>query len=215
MRVVILLGPPGAGKGTQARRLGELLGIPHVATGDLFRDNLARGTELGREARGYMDAGSLVPDQVVLGMLFDRLDRPDARGGYLLDGFPRTVPQAEALEERLPEGADVQRLLLEVDDATLIERAAGRRVCERCGHIHHLKHSPPRKAGACDVCGGKLLQRKDDQEPIVRRRLEVYRAETAPVIGWYEARGGLQRVDGSLEPDAVFEALRRCLKEAA
>jgi adenylate kinase len=216
-RVVILLGPPGAGKGTQARLLSAELSLPHVATGDLFRENLSNGTELGTKARAFMDSGRLVPDELVLDMLFDRLQRPDASEGYLLDGFPRTVAQAEALERWLDaedERPSVARVLIDVEDEELIERAVGRRICGECGNIHHVKHSPPRVASRCDRCGGKLVQRADDRDQVVRERLAVYRRETRPVIDFYEAREHLLHVDGHARPDAVFEALKKCLKEA-
>jgi adenylate kinase len=216
-RVVILLGPPGAGKGTQARRLSAELSLPHVATGDLFRENLSEGTPLGRKAGAYMESGALVPDELVLDMLFDRLARPDAAHGYLLDGFPRTVPQARALEQRLAAdsgSSTTARILIDVDDSLLIERAVGRRICTSCGHIQHVKYSPPEVPGRCDRCGGELVQRKDDTEEVVRERLAVYRRETGPVIDFYSKRDELKRVDGRGTPDSVFLALKRCLREA-
>ena len=208
--VVILLGPPGAGKGTQAARLGTALSLPHVSTGDLFRENLKQGTPLGRKAREFMDSGRLVPDSLVLEMLFDRVARPDCRGGYLLDGFPRTIPQAEALEQRLAERkARVVVLNLQVPDAQLLERITGRRSCKLCGHIHHVKHSPPRQAGACDKCGGELVQRSDDTAEVFGKRLAVYRAETQPLESFYAARRLLANLDGARAPEAVYADLVR------
>lgn len=216
VRVVILLGPPGAGKGTQAKRLASELSLPHVATGDLFRENLSQGTPLGERAKTFMNAGKLVPDELVMEMLFDRLSRPDAGEGYLLDGVPRTVTQAKALDAHLA-GADADRhqVLLEVDDDVLVERATGRRLCRDCGNIHHVKNSPPKVEGRCDRCGGELYQREDDRPETVRERLAVYRAETRPVVDLYEQRGELARVDGGRSPDEVHRALRAALNGAA
>jgi adenylate kinase len=215
VRVVILLGPPGAGKGTQASRLASELSLPHVATGDLFRENLARGTPLGVRAKAFMDAGKLVPDELVMEMLFDRLARPDARAGYLLDGVPRTLSQAQALEAHLAQDdADTKHLLLDVDDEVLIDRVVGRRLCRECGNIHHLKHSPPKVAGRCDRCGGELVQRADDRPETVRERLAVYRRETHPVVELYEQRGELAHIDGGRSPDEVHRALRAALNGA-
>ena len=215
-RVLILLGPPGAGKGTQAGRLGLALSLPHVSTGDLFRENLKNDTALGQQARGYMDKGVLVPDALVLEMLFERVGRPDCSKGYLLDGFPRTIPQAEALEKRLNQrGARVQVLNLQVPDAQLLERITGRRSCKACGNIQHLKHSPPKTAGKCDKCGGELVQRSDDTAEVFGKRLAVYRAETQPLEAFYAARRLLQNVDGARAPESVFEDLARKAREAA
>lgn len=213
-RVVILLGPPGAGKGTQAVRLSDGLGLPHVSTGDLFRENLSNDTELGKRAKGFMESGQLVPDELVLEMLFDRVSKPDCAEGYLLDGFPRTIPQADALAERL--GDETPRaLLLEVDDALIVGRAAGRLICKGCGNIQHLEFSPPAKAGVCDACGGELQRRKDDEPDVVRERLAVYHEQTAPLVGFYENKGQLKRVNGDQKPDAVYADLVRRLEEAA
>ena len=215
-RVMILLGPPGAGKGTQATRLGAALALPHVSTGDLFRENLKNSTPLGQKARGFMDSGRLVPDELVLEMLFERVGRSDCAEGYLLDGFPRTIPQAEALEKRLNQrGARVQVLNLQVPDALLLERITGRRSCKACGHIQHLVHSPPKKAGACDKCGGELVQRSDDTAEVFGKRLAVYREQTQPLEAFYAARRLLVNVDGARTPESVFEELARKAREAA
>jgi adenylate kinase len=215
-RVVILLGPPGAGKGTQATRLGTALSLPHVSTGDLFRENLKHNTALGLKARGFMDSGKLVPDELVLEMLFDRVSKPDCAQGYLLDGFPRTIPQAEALEKRLNQrGARVQVLNLQVPDALLLERITGRRSCKACGNIQHLKHSAPKVAGKCDKCGGELVQRSDDTAEVFGKRLAVYREQTQPLESFYAARRLLVSVDGSRTPESVFEELAKKAREAA
>lgn len=208
-QVLILLGPPGAGKGTQATRLSAELGLPHVSTGDLFRENLKQGTALGAKARGYMDAGKLVPDEVVIDMLFDRVSRPDCAAGFLLDGFPRTEPQAQALDTRLASqnATDVRALNLSVSDASVLERLLGRWTCSKCGHVHHERFSPPRAAGRCDKCGGELQQRSDDTREVVEKRLAVYREQTKPVEAHYRARKLVRDVDGSRSPDDVFHSL--------
>jgi len=210
-RILILLGGPGAGKGTQAKRLADALSVPHVSTGDLFRANLASETELGQKAKGYMNAGKLVPDELVLDMLFDRVARPDCAAGYVLDGFPRTLPQAEAFEAR----AEGERVVIniDVDDATLVSRLTERRTCRDCGNIHHLRFAPPKAEGVCDACGGELYQREDDSEAAVTERLRVYHDETRPLIEFYAGRDVLKSVDGTRVPDEVFDALMRILKE--
>jgi len=209
VRVLILLGPPGAGKGTQAARLSTALGLPHVATGDLFRENREKGTPLGKRAQEFMDKGILVPDDVVLEMLFDRVGRKDCAEGYLLDGFPRTQPQAEALEKRLPQGAKLQVASLHVPDAVLLDRVTGRRTCRNCGNVHHVKNARPLVEGKCDRCGGVLVQRPDDTETVFRDRLAVYRKQTQPLEGFYSSRGLLTEVAGDREPDRVFDSLRQ------
>lgn len=216
-RVLILLGPPGAGKGTQAARLSALLGLPHVATGDLLRAHLARGSELGQLARRYMDRGELVPDETVLKMLRERLALDDCRAGCVLDGFPRTLPQGEALERMVAEqGWQVRVVNLDVPDAVLVERLTGRRLCRKDGsHIHHLRFAPPRTPDHCDRCGGELYQRDDDRAEVVARRLEVYRAQTAPLLDFYRARGVLRALDGDRAPEAVLAELQRLTQEAA
>jgi adenylate kinase len=215
-RVVILLGPPGAGKGTQASRLGSALSLPHISTGDLFRENLKNNTPLGLKARAFMDSGKLVPDELVLEMLFERVAKPDCARGYLLDGFPRTIPQAEALEKRLNQrGARVQVLNLQVPDALLLERITGRRSCKACGNIQHLKHSAPKVAGKCDKCGGELQQRSDDTAEVFGKRLAAYHEQTQPLESFYAARHLLTSVDGARTPESVFDELARKAREAA
>jgi adenylate kinase len=193
---VIMLGPPGAGKGTQATRIAETYDIPHISTGDIFRANVKGGTALGLKAKEYMDRGDLVPDEVVIGMVGDRLAEADTANGFNLDGFPRTVPQAQALEELLADRSTpvdvVLRLAVEEDE--VVERLTGRRTCRDCGAIFHVVHNPPRTEGVCDECGGELYQRKDDSEDVVRNRLEVYRKQTEPLEFFYWQRGLLRDV---------------------
>ncbi len=204
--VVILLGAPGAGKGTQAARLSAELSLPHVSTGDLLREHRAQGTPLGLEAKRFMDAGELVPDQVVLDMLFERVGRPDCAEGYLLDGFPRTTPQARALDARLgPVRLSV--IDLEVSDEAIVGRAAGRLLCRGCSAIYHATSAPPAQAGRCDRCGGELYQRPDDKADVVRERLRVYHQKTRPLADHYRAQGVLRSVDGERAPDEVFRSL--------
>jgi adenylate kinase len=205
--VVILLGAPGAGKGTQAARLAQARSLPHVSTGDLLRDHNARATPLGLQAKAFMDKGELVPDALVLEMLAARVDAPDCREGYVLDGFPRTEVQARALEQRLKPSDKVVVADLEVEDETIVERASGRLSCRKCGRIYHLKNAPPRQAGKCDACGGELYQRSDDAAPVVRERLRVYHEKTAPLVRFYRERGLLTALDGEQAPDAVFTDL--------
>lgn len=195
---VVLLGGPGAGKGTQAERLSQNLGIPQVSTGDLFREHLKKGTELGLLARGYMDRGELVPDQVTVDMVRDRLSRPDAARGAILDGFPRTIAQAEALNGLLAE-LDSQLSVvpyIQVPEDVLLERLAGRWTCKKCGAMYHQLFNPPQEAGVCDRCGGELYQRPDDTPETQKHRIEVYFEQTAPLIQYYREKGLLVEVDG-------------------
>jgi len=215
-QVVILLGPPGSGKGTQASRLSAELGLPSVSTGDLLRASVSGGTSSGGRARRFMEAGELVPDELVTAMLFERVASEDCAEGYLLDGFPRTVSQAEALERGLAEGWSARALLIEVPDQVLIDRAAGRLICRTDGaHIHHAVHAPPRREGVCDRCGGELFRRKDDEPQVVVVRLEVYRRQTEPLIAFYRGRGLLEVVEGDRPSDEVFAALCDLLGRAA
>lgn len=212
VKVVILLGPPGSGKGTQAVRLTKELGIPHISTGDLFRENISKDTELGKRAKTFMNAGKLVPDEVVLDMLFDRVSRPDCAKGYLLDGFPRTLPQAEALDKHLAANTDLIVLDLEVPDEMIVKRAEGRLTCKSCGSVYNKYFSSPAKEGVCDKCGGELVQRPDDKAEVVQERLRVYHDQTQPLVAYYDKKGVLTRVDGTKSPDEVFEALKAALK---
>jgi adenylate kinase len=213
--VVLLLGAPGAGKGTQARFLSDRLGVPHVASGDLLREHRAQGTALGRLASEYMDRGDLVPDAVVIDMIVDRLSQPDASAGALLDGFPRTVAQAEALEERLEaRGGRVRSAIyVEVPTHVLVERLAGRWLCTTCQASYHEIFNAPRTAGTCDVCGGELYQRTDDTREVVANRVAVYLRDTLPVVERYARQGRLQRVDGDQSIEAVKAALLLAIGE--
>ncbi len=206
--IIILLGPPGAGKGTQAGAIAEKFQIPHVSTGDIFRANLKEGTPLGLEAKKYMDSGALVPDELVVRLVGDRLGAADAAGGALLDGFPRTVAQAEALDAYLAaKGRRVDHCLcLDVPDAVVISRLAGRRMCRGCGGTFHLEFSPPPASGHCPKCGGEIYQRDDDQETTVANRLKVYHEQTSPLVAWYLQRGLLRRIVGA---DSVEEIQKR------
>jgi adenylate kinase len=203
---VILLGPPGAGKGTQAARLAERFHIPHISTGDILRQNVRDATALGSEAKRFMDAGDLVPDEVIIGMVGDRIAQDDAQNGFLFDGFPRTVPQAEALEQILvAQDAPLDAVLrLAVPRVEVIRRLTGRRTCEACGRIFHLVYDPPQDPSTCDECSGSLLQRDDDREDVVLNRLEVYAAQTEPLEHFYWERGLLRDVEAVAAPDTVF-----------
>jgi adenylate kinase len=212
---LVLVGPPGAGKGTQAQFIASHFAVPKISTGDIFRTNVSDGTDLGLEARKYMDAGDLVPDEVTIGMVKDRLSHDDTSEGFLLDGFPRTVQQAVVLDDMLAGhdvGLDVV-LELVVDDEEVVRRLSGRRTCRRCGHVWHLDFDPPATDGVCDRCGGELFQRDDDSELTIRHRLEVYADQTSPLIGYYGDRGLLSGVDATGPVEDVTErainALRR------
>jgi adenylate kinase len=204
---LVLLGAPGSGKGTQAERIIKQHEVPHISTGDILRDAVAKGTELGATAKRYMDAGDLVPDDVIIGIMRARLGEPDARSGFLLDGFPRTIEQAVALDGMLADAARALTyvLLLDVPEEELVQRLSGRRMCRGCGANYNVIFSPPQEAGVCDVCGGELYQRSDDSEETVRNRLTVYRRQTEPLIGYYEEHGLVRRFyGGDRGPDDVF-----------
>ena len=204
---LILLGAPGAGKGTQAKWISKEYGLPHISTGDILRQNVKEGTELGKEAKKYMDAGKLVPDELIIGMVKDRLAQDDCRNGFILDGFPRTIKQAEELEKI----TDIDAVLnIYVPFEKLIERITGRRSCPKCGAVYHIKYNPPKKEGICDVCGTPLIQRDDDKEETVKKRLETYEEQTAPLIDYYKKKGKLLTVEGQEE----IEDTKRLVREA-
>jgi adenylate kinase len=208
---LILLGPPGAGKGTQAERLREDFALPHIATGDMLRAEVSQGSELGNQAKRYMDAGDLVPDEVIIGMIVKRVEGQDATDGFLLDGFPRNRQQADALEAALSGlGRRLSAaLLIEVGDDELVRRLAGRRVCvKNPSHIYHVEFDPPKHDEVCDQDGSRLIQRDDDKEETIRRRLEVYHSQTEPLIDYYDSAGLLRRFDGTREPDEVHARIR-------
>jgi adenylate kinase len=207
---LILLGPPGAGKGTQAARLTEDFHLPYIATGDMLREQVKKGTELGKQAKEYMDRGDLVPDDVIIGMILACMAGPDCADGFLLDGFPRNVQQAESLEKAMREkGRDITAtLLIDVPDEEVVKRISGRRVCQKNGHVYNVFSDPPKHDDACDQDGSRLIQREDDAEDVVRNRLAVYHEQTAPLIDFYEDRGVLKRFDGQRSPTEVHDHLR-------
>jgi adenylate kinase len=210
---LILLGPPGAGKGTQAERLVEDFDLPYYATGDILRGAVKEGTELGRKAKEYMDRGDLVPDEIISGVIVERIDSPEALDGFLLDGFPRTIAQAEALDAALaPLGRHPTAVLsIEVPDDEVVRRLSGRRVCEKSGHPYHVDFDPPKNDGFCDQDGSPLIQRDDDREATIKHRLEVFHEQTAPLVDYYEGQGLLRRFDGSRSPNEVHAHIRATL----
>ena len=210
---IIMLGAPGAGKGTQAKMIAEKYSIPHISTGDIFRANIKNGTELGKEAKKYMDQGLLVPDELTVKILLDRVAQPDCTNGYVLDGFPRTIPQAEVLDKALNELGDQidYAINVEVPDENIIRRMGGRRACLNCGATYHIEHIPPKAEGICDTCGKELVLRDDDKPETVKNRLEVYHNQTQPLIEFYSAKGVLKNVDGTVDMKDVFAAITAIL----
>lgn len=211
---IIMLGAPGAGKGTQAKKIAAKYGIPHISTGDIFRANIKNGTELGQKAKVYMDQGLLVPDELVVDLIIDRFKEPDCEKGYVLDGFPRTIPQAQALDEALAKKGDAVEYAVDVDcpDENIIRRMSGRRACVNCGATYHIVNIPPKKEGICDICGGGLILRDDDKPETVEKRLKVYHEQTQPLIDYYKGKGILKSVDGTKEPDAAFEEIIKIIE---
>jgi adenylate kinase len=210
---LILLGPPGSGKGTQGERLQADLRLPYYATGDILRAEVRAGTELGREAKQYMDRGDLVPDEVIIGMISERVESHEAADGFILDGFPRTAAQADALDEEVErlERRLTAAILIDVPEEEVVRRLSGRRTCEKEGHIFHVDFDPPKKEGVCDVCGGRLIVRDDDKPEVVRNRLSQYHTKTEPLVSYYEDKGILRRVDGRQDPEEVTERIRALL----
>ena len=212
---IIMLGAPGAGKGSQASRIAKEYQLPHISTGDIFRANLKEETELGKRAKSFMDKGELVPDDITIAMLLDRIHKEDCKNGYILDGFPRTIPQAEALKGALAKKNEKIDLALDVEasDELIIKRMAGRRTCPACGAIYHIVTLPPKTEGICDRCGADLIQRKDDNEETVKNRLKIYHEVTEPLISYYKKEGILEEIDGAEELDKVFEKVKRIIHE--
>ena len=203
---IIMLGAPGAGKGTQAKMIAKKYDIPHISTGDIFRANIKEGTDLGKEAKGYMDKGQLVPDELTVRILLDRVAKEDCKNGYVLDGFPRTIPQAEVLDKEVSKMGDKIDFAIDVDvpDENIIRRMGGRRACLKCGATYHVEHIPPKKEGICDACGAELVLRDDDKPETVKKRLDVYHEQTQPLIEYYGAKGILKTVDGTRDMNDVF-----------
>jgi adenylate kinase len=210
---LVLLGPPGSGKGTQGERLQEDLRLPYYATGDILRAAVRDGTELGRSAKEYMDRGDLVPDEVIVGVIAERIDSAEAADGFLLDGFPRTTPQAEALDAKLEQlrRAVTAVLLIDVGDEEVVRRLGGRRTCTENGHVFHVEFNPPEREGVCDIDGSELIVRDDDEPEVIRRRLATYHEKTEPLVDYYDRRSVLRRLDGEQSPDQVAEEVRRTL----
>lgn len=212
---IIMLGAPGAGKGTQAKMIADKYGVSHVSTGDIFRANIKNGTELGMEAKKYMDQGLLVPDELTVKILLDRVSQPDCKNGYVLDGFPRTIPQAEVLDKALAELGESIDYAIDVDvpDENIVKRMSGRRACVSCGATYHVVHVPPKKEGICDRCGSELILRDDDKPETVKNRLDVYHKQTQPLIDFYTKKGVLKTVDGTVDMQDVFKAIVAILGE--
>ncbi|MBE5830073.1 MAG: adenylate kinase [Butyrivibrio sp.] len=203
---IIMLGAPGAGKGTQAKMIADKFGIPHISTGDIFRANIKNGTDLGKKAKEYMDKGQLVPDELTVEILLDRVANDDCKNGYVLDGFPRTIPQADVLDKELTKLGDKVDFAINVDvpDENIVRRMSGRRACLKCGATYHIEHIPPKKEGICDTCGSELVQRDDDKPETVQNRLAVYHEQTQPLIEYYDKKNILKTVDGTKDMQEVF-----------
>ncbi len=203
---IIMLGAPGAGKGTQAKMIADKFDIPHISTGDIFRANIKNGTELGKKAKEYMDKGQLVPDELTVEILLDRVANDDCKNGYVLDGFPRTIPQADVLDKELTKLGDKVDFAINVDvpDENIVRRMSGRRACLKCGATYHIEHIPPKTEGICDKCGSKLVQRDDDKPETVQNRLSVYHEQTQPLIEYYDKKNILKSVDGTKDMQEVF-----------
>ena len=210
---IIMLGAPGAGKGTQAKKIAAKYGIPHISTGDIFRANIKNGTELGKKAKTYMDQGLLVPDELVVDLVVDRVNQDDCENGYVLDGFPRTISQAEALTEALEKMGQKVDFAIDVNvpDENIVKRMGGRRACVTCGATYHMVYAPTKKEGICDTCGGELILRDDDKPETVQKRLNVYHDQTQPLIDYYTSQGILRTVDGTVDIDDVFRAITEFL----
>ena len=214
---LILMGPPGAGKGTQAERLVDDFDLPYYATGDILREAIDQGTELGKEAKPIVEAGDLVPDELMIGVIMERIDTPDAEDGFVLDGFPRTVGQAEALDEALNRRGRslTAALLIDAPAEEVVRRLSGRRICAKNQHVYHMEFDPPKNEGVCDQDGSRLIQRDDDKPETIKKRLAVYREQTEPLIDWYDERGLLRRFDGSRKPEEVHSHIRATLATLA
>ena len=210
---LVLLGPPGSGKGTQGERLQDDFRLPYYATGDILREAVRDETEIGKQAKEYMDRGDLVPDEVIIDVITDRINSNEAQDGFILDGFPRTVPQAEALDEAMDGlGRDISAaVLIDVPDEEVVRRLSGRRICAKKGHVFHVDFDPPKNEDVCDVCGARLLIRDDDKPEVVKHRLGTYHEKTEPLVGYYEGESVLRRVDGALSPDEVSDRIRALL----
>ncbi|HEY2930502.1 MAG TPA: adenylate kinase [Acidobacteriota bacterium] len=210
-KVIVMLGPPGAGKGTQAKKLSADLGVPHISTGDMLRDAVAQGTELGKQAKAVMESGKLVPDELVDGIVADRLERPDTKSGYILDGYPRTIPQAEFLQ-KIINGHRLVSVNFDVDDEELVRRLSGRRTCKAQGHIFHVMFNPSKAGDVCDKDGSPLVQRADDREEVIRQRLSVYRRDTAPMVEHLRKKSAFYQINGNRRPDEVHTELLRIVE---